>query len=231
MLDYDILKDLKLDKDQSEILKNTMSSNSFYYLLANHIVNNIPMSVVRMGDGEKIILDNKHSGKEFKDLVTEDWIPRMGYKDCSIENAADLIIEAIKECTYFAPNLNGVIDSSFSLYNFNIKHKSFIDNFFVNSFTKSQINVLYKLAKKILIINNNDDIKQYAINKYSNEDYQFEFLKLANWTELRSIEFLASISKANLVLISGNKCLGPRLAKYGKISVDVGNTIDKWLEC
>ena len=45
-----------LTENQINLCEQTMSSNTFYMLVGNALVNSKPLSVVRMGDGERLSL-------------------------------------------------------------------------------------------------------------------------------------------------------------------------------
>ena len=228
------------------ILKRTISHNAIFYLLADHLKKKIPASLVRMGDGEQIILYRYFNGdgdKLIRNVFDKEWEVRMGYVDATIADAAGYILDAERSCTYFSPNLTGTVYDSFNLYQYFSERDFYVDNFFVNTLRHEQIEELYKLAKKILILHHNQELGQYVIDHYNRvsgsaknidntDHYRFEYMQLKNWDQINEIVERAGLSDNTLILISGSKIIGPRLTnKYNKICIDIGNTMDHWLFC
>lgn len=219
-----------LSEDKRSIALSTISSNSFYYVILDHILKNIPMSVVRMGDGERLILeDYKNGSNSLKNRFNDEWINRMGLVDIDIEYLANSLIRAANTCTYFAPNINGLVKDNFYLYEYFNKRDIYIDNFFVNYFSQGRINLLYREAKTVAILNRNDDILHSFLEK---SDTQITYLpfKITNWNQYQEVAEQVIKSKAKLVLVSGYKELCPYISTNGStICLDIGNSMEQWI--
>ncbi len=227
------MSNIRLTDNSVRILTKTISDKAIFYIIIDHIVRNIPMSIVRMGDGEQIILYkyfNEDSELYISDIFDNEWTTRMGYVNAKVKDAYKYIIEAEETCTYFAPNLAGTIYPSFNLYKYFKERDFYVDNFFVNVISHENIDAIYKVAKKILIIHAEPKLGNIATTKLNNDNYSFEYLQLTNWDQVDDVVKKAGESDNKLILISGSKVIGPRLAnKYSKICIDIGNTMDHWL--
>ena len=220
------------------IAHNTISYNTFFLIVRQHLVNKQPMSHVRMADGEKIMINHYLENKG--DLLIHDvfksweegWAVRMGYVGCTVNQAYNILMEAEKLTTYFAPSQVGLLvtnhlESTFDLYDHFPPRDKYVDHFFINDIKKEQIKELYKIAKKITIIHANPWLGEYFKSNNTSE-YEFEYVHLSNWDQVDSVVETVSNSDSNLVLVCGSKIVGPKIAQSNKVCLDIGNTIDRW---
>lgn len=230
----------KLTSKQIERCKNTISSNAFYFLVGDALVSGKNLSVVRMGDGERILMDMCNIGDENDlisptELLSKEWLERMGVSDIPKRILKDRILSAAKRCDYFCPSISGINRKDYFVDDFSFRAK-YVDNFFLNSWNEEMKIELYKKAGHVLFIHRNtasaDALQLRA--KYV-LDVKVTYLKLTHWSEADSIIKKASEIDAPLTIFSGgsaNKILASEISKRGripKVVLDIGNTADSFL--
>lgn len=229
---------VKLDDRQYYRCLRTISSNTFYMIVASTLVERGELSVVRMGDGEKLLMDMCEGippDEKYRNVEDPNWMERLGCLGIDVELLRERLNYAATECTYFAPSVTGITRPEFELYSRFPRREQYVDNFFVNAWTEDMKINLFKAAGHVLFIHRNvatADAMQIRA-KYG-IGVKVTWLKLDNWQESESVISQASKVDAPLVLFSGgpaSKYIGPRIAKGGnvpKVVLDLGNAADHW---
>lgn len=217
---------------------NTISSNAFYMLVADAVLQKQTLSVVRMGDGEKLLMDlceGKDLGAGHRDVDDPDWMARLGCLGIQPELLYKRLTWAANECTYFAPSVSGIIRPEFSLYDRFDRRDHYVDNFFVNQWDDEMKINLYKAAGHVLFIHRNPDSFAALQARCAKIGVKATYIKLDNWQETDDVIEKARADEAPLVLFSAGpagKYIGHHIARWGnipKVSIDLGNSSDHWL--
>jgi hypothetical protein len=230
-----------LTENQINLCEQTMSSNTFYMLVGNALVNSKPLSVVRMGDGERQLLHAAMQSPIHNQATIEEqadpigWLKRMGCYGISNSELINRLGWAADECSYFAPSISGIQLDNFNLYDLFQPRTKYVDNFFCNAWTEEMKIQLFNTAKHVLFIHRNTsaaDAMQIRA-KYA-LDVKVTYIKLESWTQSEEVIEKGSKIEAPLVLFSAgpaSKYIGHRIATSGisKVSLDIGNAADYWL--
>ena len=220
-----------------EVMKKTIGAHAFYRIVKRHLKSTYPgISVVRMGDGERQIMLLGNSSERIESDINHDsnWLFRLGIEGMRRADAKDLLYQAASKCTFFAPNTNGLSIKGYSVYEFFPERNSYVDNFFVNSWTEEMILGLYRKAGHVLLLHNNaQTADSLQLRLQGNDIAKVDFLKLTKWQEAQEVLDKAKNSVAPLVLVSagpGSKWIIPEIATgTSKVVLDIGNAIDHWL--
>lgn len=237
----DRIEQLSLIKKEIDLdfASKIMSYHAFFHIVVKHLKCNIPMSIVRMADGEKMILDIYHKQKKknmsIKELMSifteEEWEVRMGMVNATVEDIVKGLYEAESLATYFAPSVSGLYLDIYKVKEYFPPRNFYIDVFWHNDFKPHQIKEIYELGNKITVIHSDKNLKEILKNK-SNDKYTFNYVHLSNWDQADTVIEEVGKSDSKLILVSGSKRIGPNLAtRYDKICLDIGNTMDYWLSC
>lgn len=234
---------LSLSEDQIHRCEQTISSNTFYMLVSDALVSSKSLSVVRMGDGERQLIDNIRTGGIHDPLAiheanieeTQTWLTRMGCLGISKHELSRRLEAAANECTYFAPSISGIQKECYNLYDSFRPRDKYVDNFFCNAWTEEMKIQLFKTAGHVLFIHRNvvsADAMQIRA-KYA-LDVKVTYLQLETWQQTEEIIERGSKIPASLVLFSAgpaSKYLGARISQQGipKVTLDIGNASDYWL--
>lgn len=226
-----------LTDSEKEICLNTVSSRAIFAMVGDAIMRKQSLSVVRMGDGEKRILeaDPAQPFTEFNSTHDE-WNTRLGIAEMPVGDLQKNIIEAGNTCTHFAPSISGISMPKYFLYDFFQPRDRYFDNFFVNDWTKDMIRMLFEASGGVFIIHREYQkiIQNFQANYSFTKEVTFDGCTKDNWTDNQAAIEAASESSAQLILFSagpGGKIIGPRIAQAeNKIVIDVGNTLLPWSE-
>lgn len=209
----------------------TISTNVFYMMVGDYLVRRKPFSVVRMGDGERILLDICKAGGKITDRFDEKWIARLGLLGITNKELQFRIDSAAYNCTMFAPSVTGIVNDHFNLYDL-VEMHIYADNFFCNAWTTDMQIDLYKEAGHVLIIHGNPNTAnalQSRAEKFLG--VKVSFIQMNNWDESERVVKQARADGAPLVIFSAGpagKFIGPEIAKDNKVVLDIGNAMDRW---
>jgi|SRR5579859_228444 len=209
--------------------ERTISSNAFFYIVAHNILNHTALSVVRMGDGERLLLDANGADGEIIRRFDDAWLERMGLTGMTYGELRRRLQLAVDTTQYFAPSITGLVNKSFDLHSY-FSHKKLVDNFFINQWDAAQKEELLMKADGVLLIHANAEIADAMQRKYTR--FKVSFLKLSMWDQTEDVIAKSRTNPAQLVLFSGGcagKYIGPAIAKQGKVVIDVGNSMSVWL--
>lgn len=222
---------------EKEICSKTISSKAIYALVGDAILKRQSMSVVRMGDGERKILDADPTQPFLAFEAThEGWNRRLGIEEEPVDLLQREILEAGNECTYFAPSISGISYQEYFLYQYFKPRSMYIDNFFVNDWTPEMVQTLFEASDGVCIFHRDyrQIIQNFQTNYHFTKEISFDGYTKDSWKDNGTAIEAAIRSSAQLVLYSGGpggKIIGPRIAQAAnKVVLDIGNTLLPWSE-
>lgn len=224
----DNLKPSHLSLMQRARCKQFLSSNAFYLLLCDDLTKKTPSSVVRMGDGERLLLDHIVDNKLLSEALDSEWRKRMGCLDIPNDVLLERLGIAGNSCKYFAPSIAGICWQHFELFDFFEPRDQYVDNFFVNAWSPQMIQYMYSLASKITLIHASVGL---ADAYQSRHGAKVQHVPLSTWQQTEDVIKRVSDQDCDLVLFSagpGGKYIGPKIAESGKVVIDVGNAAEQW---
>jgi hypothetical protein len=216
-----------------------MSAWAFYYIVGDALINQKPLSTVRMGDGERMLINEckQHQafdgGHSLIELFDEAKRKNMGINGITHNELYRRLQRAGNECTYFCPSVSGLTQSGYALHQFFAYRDTYVDNFFVNIWDTASKIALYRAAGKILLIHRNAETADaLQINCRRHLGVDVSFIQMDDWRQSERVVERACASDARLVLFAA----GPA-SKYisadivnnsNKVALDLGNTTDQW---
>jgi len=228
--------------DAKEYAGRTIASRAFYHTVFSAVKNKLPLSVVRMGDGERhLFIDcataaaNKVSGLPVDSFDTA-WRTRMGIEGMTFEQLNDSMRASIALTNYFGPNVNGLMQPNYSVYpwyKIHGKGQPLVDNFFVNEWDLEHRTALLKAAGNVLVLHANPVTAiTFARRARAYLNVGIRHVSLKSWRDADTA--LAECAKWDypLVLVSAgpaSKWIIPGIARQGKVALDIGNAMDHWL--
>jgi glycosyltransferase GT-like protein len=215
-----------------------ISPRAFFQIVLDALQTKKPLSVVRMGDGERLLMDltkNDVTSQLLTRPGCEEWMKALGLEGITKKEIRRRLLSAERNADYFAPSVTGLYNDGFNLYDIFPKRKSYVDNFFVNDWEEEMKIKLFKEAGHVLLIHANPhtaDSMQLRVQ--ANLGVKVEYIHLSNWSQSESVIDRAAANDAPLVLFSGGpacKYIGYIISRGGykpKVVLDLGNAADHW---
>lgn len=225
----------KLTSKEKAFCKKTISSRATYALVGDAIVRKEGMSIVRMGDGERHLLAATDEGVfDILEGLSAGWLKRLGIEGLSLAAIQERILEAGNSCTYFAPSVSGISYRNYHLYDYFTLRRHYLDNFFINEWTKDMIQRLLKASNGVYIMHNEHETVIQNFQKNYDTGTHFSGFRKTSARDNEAAIKAAKESDAQLILFSAGpagKVIGPRIAaETNKVVLDVGNTLIQWSE-
>lgn len=216
------------------MLSKTIGTGTFYEIVRKSLDYELGMSVVRMGDGERLLMLVPDPVKTLEQTFEPAWLSKLGIAEMNPRGLKYALHMAAISCTFFAPSITGILDKRFDVHEFFPERKYYVNNFFVNEWTEAMILALYKRAGHILMIHGNaHTADSMQLRLQSNDIAKVDYLKLTKWQEAKDVLQLAKQNSAPLVLVSagpGSKWIIPEIERgTSKVVLDIGNAMDHWI--
>jgi hypothetical protein len=230
----------KLTFVQKQQCLNTFSSNTFLFLVGDALERKEALSLVRMADGEHILMNQCLKAERKQDVIKptnqldEAWLKKFGVWGITYEELYRRLIQAAEHATYFAASLSGIIMGHYDVYHFSRRDR-YVDNFFNYGWSEEYKIGLMKKAGKVLFIHYNPNSYAALEARAKYIGVETEYIQMSNWTDTDRVIDQAYRSDAPLVLYSagpGGKIIGPTMALASntqKVTLDVGSASDRWL--
>jgi hypothetical protein len=226
-----------LGDDERQVCENTISPNTFFMLVADALVSNRPLSVVRMGDGERMLyIHCRDSGGNIRppnSPLDETWLKEFGCWDIPTSVLSNRIRVAAEESTYFAPQIMGIQRSEFAVAKLFAKRERYVDNWFVRTWSRKLQDQLLITAGRVVFIHGKTEVRESFSARVESLAVDVETVAMQDWREADNAIERSLASKAQLILFSGgpaNKFIAPILSKQGKVVIDLGQAAAKeWL--
>jgi hypothetical protein len=227
-----------LDPLEYERAHNTISSNTFFMIVADYLVKKEGMSVVRMGDGERMLYvhcrDNQGTVvRPPKSPLDETWLREFGCLDIPTDELLRRIRDAARDATYFAPQIMGLQRPEFAVAKLFEPRGRYVDNWFVREWSRMHQDRLLTAAGRVLFIHGKSEVRDSFAARVGALGVAVETVHMQEWRD--ALPAIASItnSAAPLVLFSGgpaNKFIAIHAAAARKVAIDLGQAAAKeWL--
>jgi hypothetical protein len=227
-----------LTSKRFETAQHIMSHRAFFEIVLDALQTKKPLSVVRMGDGERLLMDMTNDNTTSTELIRpgyEDWMRTLGLEGITKKEIYGRLWLASRQADYFAPSVTGLYNDGFNLFDIFPKRKNYVDNFFVNDWEEDMKARLFKEAGHVLLIHANaHTADSMQLRAQANLGVKVEYIPLSNWRQAESVIDRAADNDAPLVLFSGGpacKYIGYGISRGGnkpKVVLDLGNAADHW---
>lgn len=222
-----------------DLARRTMSAWAFFYIVGDALINKRPLSTVRMGDGEKTILDacvaaaSQGRSNDVLNVYDQAKQQRMGIDGITYADLYRRLLRAGNECTHFCPSVSGLTQDGYALHHFFHYRDQYVDNFFVNIWDTESKATLFRTAERVLLIHGNPATADaMQINCQKLFGVHVSYIQMTAWTQAEKVVERACAADASLVLFAAgpaSKYISSEIANNSnKVCLDLGNTTDFW---
>lgn len=219
----------------------TISIWAFKQIVLHHLSIGKPLSVVRMQDVEvKIMQDVSNILRQDGDIdyasldqtiqgYTDELLAWSGLTGITYGEVSRRLKLAVQTTTYFAPSLSGLSRSDYDLLKF-FDHHHLVDNSFVSAWSAEDRQEIFDAAHSVLIIYGNPAVGDHYQRALTY--HRAGFIKLTSWEQADEVIEKAKQMPHRLVLFAGSagsKYIGPAIAESGKVVLDVGLQMERWI--
>jgi hypothetical protein len=224
----------------------TMSANAFLAIVQRRLHQGESLSVVRMGDGERQLLEEcsqamaDERGGQVIGSFDQASRECLGVEGIAYKPLYDRLARAVYEAEYYCPSVSGLTNAAYNLYPWfellakeREPGKNIVDNFWCNLATNEQRIGIYKAAKRVIFVHRNPvTANTFARRAKQHLGVDSSHIPLSGWQDAQGVIDKALCLDWRLALVSAgpaSKWIIPELAKQGGVVLDLGNAADHWL--
>ena len=208
------------------LAKKMISSDAFYIIVCDALARKQPLSVVRMNDGERMIMEVS-KGKVPSHFLTDDnWLKEYGLFRADLVKVGEDLFTAANTADYFAQFISGFFLPNFDVISLINPREIYVDGFYPYLWKNmNRQKELLKYNEGIAVVCRNS--KKVAENLSAKYGANIISIEYDSWKDYPNALEQIGKSNAGLVLCStgaSGKNLNVEVSKkYGKVSLDVGS--------
>lgn len=225
--------DIALTPEKKKICNSILHSDSLTAFIVDALLTRKPMSVIRMSDGERALMDLATGGQPTHFLQDPDWLKKYGLADADLHCVGRKLIEAGKGATYLANTISGIYLENFNCFKWFPEREQLVSSFFTYEMAAAgRVRSIMNACGGVLVLHHAAErIAPLIQHKYGAIARGYQ---LTSWKDQSWITKEVQTCAHNLVLVSGGASGKPfcvNLAKEtGKVVLDVGAGLtDAWL--
>ena len=216
-----------LTTTQEQQCIRTISSLALAKLVADKVKKKLPLSVIRMSDGEKAYIEYAQSGKRSSFMDDAQWLTRYGTLGKNPKAIGESLLLAGEYADYLSCPMLGFENENFDVFQYFPERKAYVDQFFPQIWAAMEMVGMVITSGKCLVLHrDHENVVNQLRGKYGGE---IEGMSLNSWADHESL--LAEVNKhdAQLVLVAGGaagKEFCVTLAtESGKMVLDIGEAL------
>lgn len=216
------------------LARRYMSSDALFIIVCDAIARGLPMSVVRMGDGERLIIQVSHGAEPVKFLRDPVWLDQYGLLCADLKKVGKQLLLAANQATFFGPNIYGLVHEGYDLHSVTEPRSEYVEGLFAYSwFYMGRVHNLLHYGGPIGIVCRRAEQVGIALgNKYGG-GLIFELSNYDGWRDYEQVLISIGKMQAKLVLCavgpSGKSLVVEAASAYGKVVLDVGSAmVNHW---
>ncbi len=225
-----MIKEYSLEK--LGLAKKMISSDAFYIIVCDALTRRSRLSVVRMNDGERAIMEFSVNGKKEFFLNDDKWLMEYGLYEADLKKVGEDLFIAANSADYFAQFISGWFLPNFDVISLIEPREIYVDGFYPYLWKDmDRVKELMKYDGGIAIVcRNSKNVAEKFLASYGTTVVPIEY---DSWRDYGSAMDAVGKSNAHLVLCStgaSGKLFNVEVSKkYGKICLDVGSgMISSW---
>ncbi len=223
-----------LSDESSAVLHKYMDSVAFYVVVHDYFFRHRSMSAVRMGDGERAIIQTYQGALPRRYLKNDEWLRKYGLRDsdgntCDLDWLGSMLLDAGNSATYFGPNMAGLWKEFYDLTTLFKPRDTYIPGLFSCYWGSLRlVHAFLRLGKICVVCGQSAGVKGRLERTYDLSDGHVEGIELRSYLDISRVLDAVEDSKAQIFLFAGGppgKMLVVDCAREGKICLDVGHAM------
>lgn len=211
-----------------------MSSDALFIIVCDAIARGLPMSVVRMGDGERMIIQVAQGAEPVKFLCDPVWLDQYGLLNADLKKVGGQLLLAASRATFFGPNIYGLINVGYDLHSVTAPRSEYVEGLFAYSwFYMGRVHNLLNCGGPIGIVCRAAKRVATALGSRYGTGIIFELSNYDGWRDYEQALISIGRMQAKLILCavgpSGKSLVVEAASAYDKVVLDVGSAmVNHW---
>jgi|SRR3990167_1246213 len=209
------------------LAKKMISSDAFYIIVCDALARKLPLSVVRMNDGERMIMEVARGRNPSHFLTDDNWLKEYGLYGADLKKVGEDLFTAANNSDYFAQFISGWFLPGFDVISLINQRDIYVDGFYPYLWKNADRHKeLLKFDGIAVVCRNSNQMAEKLLIGYGAKAIPIEY---NSWKDYDSAMKQIGECDAHLILCStgaSGKLLNVEASKrYGKVCVDVGSAM------
>lgn len=208
-----------------------ISCDALFIQVCNALARRIPLSTVRMGDGEKSIIQYLKTGDKTKYLSDNVWLKEYGLLGVDLKQIGQSLIGAAQLTDYMCPNISGLVLPKYEILSVLPPRDYYCEGLYAHTWLyMGRVPELMKYDGGIgIVCRNSKEVADRLFMKYGKLVIGIETFDYDSWKDYDSVLEQIGNTKANLILVSagpsGKYLCVEASRKFGKVVLDTGSAL------
>jgi hypothetical protein len=214
-------------RDTIDAAKTYLSSDALLLLVCDALARAEPFSTVRMGDGEKAILDYANALPAASFLTNRTWQEEYGLVGADYYKVAAGLRQAARTANILCLNTAGLMLPNYDIAPYLAPRSLYGEGLYAHSWAyMGRVYDLMKYTGEIAVVCRDS---QYIARELAHKFRRpFVSVEYASWRDADEVKRLLTGTRIGLVFVSGGpsgKVVCTELAAVGKVAIDVGSAM------
>lgn len=193
--------------------------------------NQMSLSTVRMGDGEKAIIKYLQAGETAKYLIDPVWLKEYGLEDADLKKIGQSLLDAAQLTDWLCPNISGLTLPKYEILSCLPPRDYYCEGLYAHTWLyMGRVPELMNYDKGIgIVCRNSKEVADRLFMKFGKPVLNAEFVDYGSWKDYAAALEAIGRMRANLILISagpsGKYLCVEAAKKYGKVVLDTGSAL------
>ena len=225
------MKIQKFDQEKLEQASKYLSSDALFIFVCNALARRSALSTVRMGDGERALIEYANGRGVANFLRNKEWLVEYGLLGADLQKIGNDLKEAAICTDFLCPNISGLMLPKYEILHLLPPKDFFGEGLYAHTWLyMGRVVELMKYDGGIgVVCRNSAKVADRLFMKYGSQLLNMEHADYGSWQDYpRALEAIGKM-KVHLILVSAGPS-GKRLCvdaarKYGKVVLDTGSAL------
>lgn len=225
------MKIQKYTQDKLEQALKYLSSDALLVFVCDALARRKPLSTVRMGDGERALIDYANGGSTANFLRSKEWLKEYGLLDADLVKIGNDLKEAAICTDFLCPNISGLTLPKYEILHLLPPKDFYCEGLYAHTWLyMGRIEELLKYDGKVAVVcRDSGKVADRMFFKWGNHLLNMEHTDYDSWRDYpRALEAIGKM-EANLILVSagpsGKHLCVEASRKFGKVVLDTGSAL------
>lgn len=207
------------------------SSDALLLFVCDAIHRRLPLSTVRLGDGERCLIEYVLTGTMSRYLMDPIWLKEYGLYEADLQKVGRSLLNAAKEVDYLCPNISGLTLPKYEIISVLPPRERYYEGLYAHTWLyMGRVKELMDYPGGVgIVCRNSKEVADRLFMKFGRNLLHAEHTEYGSWRDYPSALEAIGKMKTNLVLVSagpsGKYLCVEASKKWGKVVLDTGSAL------
>lgn len=225
---------MRVQKYSSEMKQSAMkyiSCDALLLFVCDAMARRTPLSTVRMGDGERMLIDYYRTGRHGRYSNDPVWLKEYGLWRADLKQIGKSLLDAAQFADYMCPNISGLTLPKYEILSILPPRDFYCEGLYAHTWLyMGRLPEIMNYDGGIAVVcRNSKEVSSRLFAKYKNKGMNSETAEYTSWQNYDGVLEAIGKMKSHLILVSagpsGKYLCVEAAKKYGKVVLDTGSAL------